>query len=104
MKKKIRERLYNFYEQYDPYGFSDYASEYDNPMEAISEMDPETIIDWLADIVEEDDDFAEEAQDIINMMMAEFIKKGESNDLQKHEHRRVIHRDRTEEPLGAVRP
>ena len=70
MKKEVRQRLYSFYESYDPYGFSDYASEYDNPMDAISEMDPETIIDWLTVIVEEEDDFAEEAQNIINMMMA----------------------------------
>lgn len=70
MKREIRQKLYSFYEEYDPFGFSDYASEYDNPMEAISEMDPETIIDWLTDIVEEDDDFAEEARNLINTMMA----------------------------------
>jgi hypothetical protein len=73
MKKEIRERLYNFYEQYDPYGFSDYASEYDNSMEAINAMDPETIIDWLTDIVEDDDDFAEEAQSLISAIEAEKI-------------------------------
>lgn len=70
MRKEIRKKLYDFYEAFDPYGFSDYASEYDNPMDAIENTDPETIIDWLSDIVKEDDDFAEEAQNIINMMMA----------------------------------
>jgi hypothetical protein len=65
MKKEIRQKLYNFYEQYDPYGFSDFASDYEDSMEAISGMDPETIIEWLKDIAEEDDDFAEEAQSLI---------------------------------------
>lgn len=70
MRKEIRQRLYNFYEEYDPYGFSDYASEYDNPMEAIESMDTETIIEWLTDIVEEDEDFAEEAQFLISAIEA----------------------------------
>ena len=70
MRKEIKEKLYSFYEGYDPYGFSDYASDYEDPMDAISAMDTETVIEWLTGIVEEDDDFAEEAQDIINMMAA----------------------------------
>ena len=70
MRKEIKEKLYSFYEEYDPYGFSDYASDYEDPMDAIENTDPKTIIDWLTDIVEEDDDFAEEAQNIINMMAA----------------------------------
>ena len=75
MKKEIRQKLYSFYEAYDPFGFSDYASEYDNPMDAISAMEPETIIEWLTDIVEEDDDFAEEAQDLISAIEAEKLLK-----------------------------
>lgn len=75
MRKEIRQRLYNFYEEYDPYGFSDYASEYDNPMEAIESMDTETIIEWLTDIVEEDEDFAEEAQFLISAIEAEKLLK-----------------------------
>ena len=70
MRKEIKEKLHDFYEAFDPYGFSDYASDYEDPMDAIEAMEPETIIEWLTDIVEEEDDFAEEAQNIINMMMA----------------------------------
>jgi hypothetical protein len=68
MRREIKEKLYSFYEEYDPYGFSDYASNYEDPMDAIESMDHETVIDWLTGIVEEDDDFAEEARNIINMM------------------------------------
>jgi hypothetical protein len=70
MKKEVKQKLYDFYEAFDPYGFSDFASDYEDPMDAIESMDHGTIIDWLTDIVEEDDDFAEEAQNIIDMMMA----------------------------------
>lgn len=75
MRKELKQRLYNFYEQYDPYGFSDYASEYDNSMEAIESMEPATIIEWLTDIVEKDDDFAEEAQFLISAIEADKLLK-----------------------------
>lgn len=78
MRKEIKERLYSFYEEYDPYGFSDFASDYEDPMDAIENTDPETIIDWLTGIVEEDDDFAEEAQSLISAIEAEKLLK-ESN-------------------------